>query len=359
MDPQPHQRPSHLNRTPRDRRPHGHRRGVLVAIALVVVTIVGVAWYRQATMTTADDIHFEASPAIQTGATRIAERTSLQAQSIMVDTDLRATAEEAMREADETSAEEARAAAIDSSTITVTGADRTKAASSLGRLMEAASAIEADGNTVAFEMVDLASGVCVSYDPDMSYYSASSIKGPYVIFLEQNVVGDDQGTMAEAFENTIEWSDNDAYTSLRQAYGDSGFAAWMADAGVTFEGSQAYNHYVHYSAHQLRLLWSACYPYLVSDEPGASWCRKAFLQTLSSPISSVLGTEYTTWSKAGWFESDEEYGSEAVTCVGGIVRSTTGDYAVAVMSDLPADFDPLEDVISELDEVHASLAATS
>jgi hypothetical protein len=328
-------------------------------VIVISAAVVGMLWYHLATATTKDDVHFEASPAVQTGATKVVERTALTAQSVMVDTGLRATAEEAMREAEATSAEEARAAAIDSSAITVTGADRAKAASSLGRLMEAASAVETGGNTVAFEMVDLATGTCVSYDPDTSYYSASSIKGPYVIFLEQNVVGDDQGSMADAFENAIEWSDNDAYTSLRQAYGDSGFAAWMTDAGVTLEGSQAYNHYVHYSAHQLRLLWSACYPYLMSDEPGAAWCRKAFLQTLSSPISSVLGTEYTTWSKAGWFESEEGYGSEAVTCVGGIVRSAAGDYAVAVMSDLPAEFDPLEDVISELDEVHTNLAATS
>ena len=124
------------------------------------------------------------------------------------------------------------------SRVDVSGA--TANASQLRPLDEAIGAIEGQGHQVGFVMVDLGSGATVSYHADDAFYSASSIKGPYVVSVVQNVLGD--GAPADGrIDAILRYSDNDAYASFRSSYTDAPMhalvdasgAEQMANSGIT------------------------------------------------------------------------------------------------------------------------------
>lgn len=92
-------------------------------------------------------------------------------------------------------------------------------------------AIEAEGYNVSFWMYDLNSGQGFSYRETKTYYSASTIKGPYVVCLAQEVPSclDEQRSV---IEETIHISSNDGYKVLWNTYGKEVFQKWMEKPGV-------------------------------------------------------------------------------------------------------------------------------
>ncbi|MGN1024529.1 MAG: serine hydrolase [Lachnospiraceae bacterium] len=211
-------------------------------------------------------------------------------------------------------------------------------------------------HSVGFVMVDLQSGQAISYDPDHRFYSASSIKGPYVISL----LSDKPAALAESRSDMIlavHISDNQAYYRLIGRYGMDAFAAYWAEAGNgSFQkdaGHSRTSHYAFYSPRQLARLWIANAAFFESGsigEEAASW----FTSPNASVIYSELHGTCLTRSKAGWIAQP---GGVQATCDRGIVYRDGHPYVIAIMSDMPSDFNQLKSLVQALDAAHTEMVS--
>ncbi|MCI1666137.1 MAG: class A beta-lactamase-related serine hydrolase [Atopobiaceae bacterium] len=244
-------------------------------------------------------------------------------------------------------------ASADLGEIEVEGVDASGAATQLQRLALATSELEGEGYTVSYELVDVSTGATISHDSDATVYSASSIKAPYVLYLEQNVVGSNQAGMRETIAECIENSDNDAYRTLHSTFGESGFASWVEACGCDLS-DLSYHYYTDYSAADLVRIWTASYDFLVGGRTDqAVFTADILSNTLKSPIAAVTdGVD--SWSKAGWYP-DAESNAGPSTVDGGIVRADSGDYVVAVLTDDPEDFLAVGTLVACLDNAHTAL----
>lgn len=236
------------------------------------------------------------------------------------------------------------------------------------QLSAAINAIEAEGYAVGLALYDINTGITVSYNADLAFYSASSLKGPYVIGLTKYQLGDNVTSESGRIENIVEWSDNDAYSSLRDAYGNDSFAQLADAAGATamsatpaadnFAGYDFYstsltdNKYEYISPNQLLALWKECYGFLSSDEPGANYLSEVFQTPEISAIRMSASALGTTWSKAGWYPDSDGYNT---TVDAGAVCTNTGDFILCVMTNKGEDFVALESIVSPLVAVRATL----
>lgn len=243
----------------------------------------------------------------------------------------------------------------------------------LQELTDATHAIEQAGFAVGYAMLDLSTGVSVSYNADAQFYSASSIKGPYVTSVVRYELGDSaQSSEGSRISAIIESSDNAAYSNMRDAYGNSSFAALVdasgaaqmpshgatsavAKAAAAQSGASiADNKYEFFTPNQMLALWQQCYEFLSSGKPGASWLAGIFETPETSAIRVTAGTLGTTWSKAGWYPAgDAGFGT---TVDAGVVRTSTGDVLVSVMTTEPENFAAIESVLSPLLALRSTLA---
>lgn len=243
----------------------------------------------------------------------------------------------------------------------------------LQELTDATHAIEQAGFAVGYAMLDLSTGVSVSYNADAQFYSASSIKGPYVTSVVRYELGDSaQSSEGSRISAIIESSDNAAYSNMRDAYGNSSFAALvdasgadqMPSHGATSAAAKAAaaqsgasiadNKYEFFTPNQMLALWQQCYEFLSSGKPGASWLAGIFETPETSAIRVTAGTLGTTWSKAGWYPAgDAGFGT---TVDAGVVRTSTGDVLVSVMTTEPENFAAIESVLSPLLALRSTLA---
>ena len=262
-------------------------------------------------------------------------------------------------------------APIDAEAPTVTGTSR-DAGDAMTQLGQAIAALEDAGNEVGFALVDLSTGITVSYHADEAFYGASSIKGPYVTSVVRYELGDSASSEARRISAIIESSDNAAYFSLRASYGNEPFQRLVDAAGADgydvtsatdaiARGSAATSEsiaddsYEYYTPNQLLALWRESYDFLAEGSAGATWLGSEFEKPETSAIRVTAGELGTTWSKAGWYPGDGT--SNGTTVDAGIVRTDRGDFALAVMTTAPEDFTALESVISPLIAVRSALTA--
>ena len=199
---------------------------------------------------------------------------------------------------------------------------------------------------VGFVLTDLATGKTISYNADTAFYSASTIKGPYVVGVlnrSPEAAKSFWGTIQEILVN----SSNDDYYRLRNTYGKTPMVEWCEAAGV--DTAVADDYYPAITAAQLCSLWVQNYEYFTTAENGstvASWFQKPD----KSPIHSVLGSKYTTQTKAGWIEGTTDYYQAASDA--GIVYADSGTYAVAILSNGRANLSLLNTLVEALDMAH-------
>lgn len=217
---------------------------------------------------------------------------------------------------------------------------------SLQRIRKAVQDIENNGFQIGFVMFDPAVRKGIVYHADQKFYTASSIKGPYVLSLLRK----DPAVyteMQEVMANTIVYSDNAAYDRLIGTYGHDAINAMMEESGVSpvvWDGG-----YTDLSARDLVRLWLSGYLYLNSPE-AEDEVRQWFNNVAVSAIHSTLGERYTTYSKAGWIA---EAGYMAADDAG-IVQAQS-PYILAIMTNLPADLTGLDDLVQALDEAHTEM----
>lgn len=255
--------------------------------------------------------------------------------------------------------------------IVVSGASVTN--DKIAPLRHATDAIEDAGYKVGYVLLDVNTGATISYNADTAFYSASSLKGPYVTALARYGLGDGIESLSGLVSATIEQSDNAAYAILRGSNGDDVMRRLVDEAGAenlpaaaaTSDidsamqalsiASIADNNYEFVTPNQLLSMWIICGQYLASDEPGAAYLASEFTMPETSAIRYVGRAFGSTWSKAGWYPG--EGGCLSTTVDAGVVREETGDVVLVVMTNKGSDFSVIDSIVLELLELHERMVS--
>lgn len=209
--------------------------------------------------------------------------------------------------------------------------------------------IEDDGYTVGFTLINLNTGKGIAYNLDSRVYGASSFKGPYAAFLCQHLGDNDasypsdseavgpgvSSSMYSLIQPMILYSDNSAFSSLRNSYDSVGFAEWLNSCGVDSEIMHD-THFPRYSARESALLWLRTYQYLKTNTPTAQNLASLYEQTNVSFIRSGVnddGEVEAVLNKAGWCSGSERFTG---LCDAGLIKCTDATtYLMSTMTNSP------------------------
>ena len=216
-------------------------------------------------------------------------------------------------------------------------------------LAAAAQNIEGGGYTVGFTLINLNTGKGIAYNLDSRVYGASSFKGPYAAYLCQHL-GDNDASYPSGSEAAgsgvsssiyslvqpmILYSDNSAFSSLRNTYDSAGFAEWLNSCGVDSEIMHD-THFPRYSARESALLWLHTYQYLKTNTPTAQNLASLYEQTNVSFIRSGVSEDEeveAVLNKAGWCSGRERFTG---LCDAGLIKCTDGTtYLMSTMTNSP------------------------
>ena len=242
------------------------------------------------------------------------------------------------------------------------------------------------GLDVGFVVYDINTGKGITYNTNSEFFSASTIKAPFVTSvvqqsdetgtpkftdkIEEDLYFDGTGTMAyddettysveDVLTNTITHSDNVGYALLRENFNTNNeFETWCNSAGVDASLWQGV-YYPSYSALDLAKMWLATGSFLTSSFKHAQWLNSllqtgdlSFIRNVSPEGSRVL-------SKAGY---EMGAGMNSLNDAG-VVVTETSTYVIAIMSNAPYDDEyytinqqPIENLASALITAHDKLLA--
>lgn len=205
------------------------------------------------------------------------------------------------------------------------------------------------GYTVGFTLINLNTGKGIAYNLDSRVYGASSFKGPYAAFLCQHLGDNDasypsgseaagsgvSSSIYSLMQPMILYSDNSAFSSLRNTYDSAGFAEWLNSCGVDSEIMHD-THFPRYSTRESTLLWLRTYQYLKTNTPTAQNLASLYEQTNVSFIrSGVSGDDKVeaVLNKAGWCAGSERFTG---LCDAGLIKCTDGTtYLMSTMTNSP------------------------
>ena len=209
--------------------------------------------------------------------------------------------------------------------------------------------IEGGGYTVGFTLINLNTGKGIAYNLDSRVYGASSFKGPYAAYLCQHLGDNDvsypsgseaagsgvSSSIYSLMQPMILYSDNNAFSSLRNSYDSAGFAEWLNSCGVDSEIMHD-THFPRYSARESALLWLHTYQYLKTNTPTAQNLASLYEQTnvsfIRSGVSDDEGVE-AVLNKAGWCAGRERFTG---LCDAGLIICTDGTtYLMSTMTNSP------------------------
>lgn len=209
--------------------------------------------------------------------------------------------------------------------------------------------IEGGGYTVGFTLINLNTGKGIAYNLDSRVYGASSFKGPYAAYLCQHLGDNDasypsgseaagsgvSSSIYSLIQPMILYSDNSAFSSLRNTYDSAGFAEWLNSCGVDSEIMHD-THFPRYSARESALLWLHTYQYLKTNTPTAQNLASLYEQTNVSFIRSGVSDDEeveAVLNKAGWCSGRERFTG---LCDAGLIKCTDGTtYLMSTMTNSP------------------------
>ena len=230
--------------------------------------------------------------------------------------------------------------------------------STVNALLRAVTAIWDEGYNVGFILSDPRTGSTVSLCADDFWYSASTIKGPYVTHLFQKYFETgwvDPGPYESDIEYCITVSSNECYASLRQSFGPDEFRTWLDEVGLTEISSGSW--YFDITPRQLQLMWAHIYEYAHSAGRYTGWWRDTFSHSYYSSIYNELSGPNTTYSKPGWYPRG--YGIDALHDSGIVDVGGGRDYLVTVLSDIECYGDEWleENLVRALHNVYTEMTA--
>lgn len=250
--------------------------------------------------------------------------------------------------------------------------------SAIQKAIDAAS----DQGDIGLVFYSLETGRGISHNADTAVYGASSFKGPYALYICETLI--EPGTISldsscagttaydpssyynggsymvsDLISDSIIYSDNNAYGSLRDSYDNMGFDEWVTKIGATDATYRADSWYPWYCARSSAKLWTEMYTYLESDTETATYLSTLLGQTEESFIRSALEeTHALVEDKAGWCaDSDPSYNG---LCDAGIVTVDGHPFVLSIMTGMP-DSDQnrllLEDIARSVFDTHEALAS--
>lgn len=235
-----------------------------------------------------------------------------------------------------------------------TGPESFPESEAYANLAAAVDDFEAQGYRVGFVVFDVGTGNSVEYNADEPFYSASTLKGPYVVslYVGAEASGSYLGA-SDTVRDCLVHSDNNAYESLRRTFGEDSYQAWLREAGLPEDEIQRIylRWYCDVTPDELASMWLHAYDYLSAGSPDAVQLQGFLDNTEHSCIHAVTEGTYDAWCKPGWYPA----GDSSATNDAGIVLSDTGDYVLVVMSDAPSDFEALVPVVDALNMAHGQL----
>lgn len=209
--------------------------------------------------------------------------------------------------------------------------------------------VEGGGYTVGFTLINLNTGKGIAYNLDSRVYGASSFKGPYAAYLCQHLGDNDvsypsgseaagsgvSSSIYSLMQPMILYSDNNAFSSLRNSYDSAGFVEWLNSCGVDSEIMHD-THFPRYSARESALLWLHTYQYLKTNTPTAQNLASLYEQTnvsfIRSGVSDDEGVE-AVLNKAGWCAGRERFTG---LCDAGLIKCTDSTtYLMSTMTNSP------------------------
>lgn len=214
-------------------------------------------------------------------------------------------------------------------------------------------AFEGSGQRIGVVIVNLGTGASLCYGADEGFYPASSIKGPHLIAVYDQLVetGEVPADEVHALAQPIVlYSDNEAYSTLCHRYGNETFAQWAVACGAIEPQSDDYErlmtaNYPWITTRQLARMWERGFAYLDEGSPAALELESYFEQREESPIRAGLADADLTLTKAGWYPAYDGGGSAPSTCDAGIVLDGDQLYLIAIMTDAPADLAKLAELV--------------
>ncbi|WP_180326468.1 serine hydrolase [Raoultibacter phocaeensis] len=260
--------------------------------------------------------------------------------------------------------------------------------SQVAAVEDAIGAIASYGYRTGFVVLDLSTGKGVGYNADDEFFCASTVKAPFAAYVYQNLIDPGEISVSEVLEKDVEiggtgvmltedkteyeleevladaivYSDNIAYAMLREHYEGPAWDEWTVAAGVE-QGVSVEGYYPFCSAKDLAQYWIAVQTYLESQSAGAQSLKNLLGTTEVSFLREALGSRASVYAKAG-FEVDSENGDLGAINDAGIVSGPSGDYLIAVMSDIDYDSEWLTDnawlivdLIEALDDLHTAVLA--
>ena len=190
------------------------------------------------------------------------------------------------------------------------------------------------GCSVGFTMLDLNTGIGLTYNSERVFDSACSIKGPYSIALAQY-----SPESLWKYENEFYWalhvSDNPTY---QKYFFNSG--TWPLNnyaAQVHLEHFSWNSWVAHYTAEDLCRLWVASQEYLLSDTKEAAWLRNVLYQN-GANMTRIACAEYEVWpvfAKSGWTNYTRTEGSLVMAdspYVCGIMSTTNKEHSYLLVN---------------------------
>ena len=220
----------------------------------------------------------------------------------------------------------------------------------LGQLNGMITNLRRRGSPMGFVMIDVASGKGIAYNPKEEFYSASSVKGPYMVStIAQHPEALDEYT--ELFETIGLVSDNGCYNSLFSVYGSEPFNNWCDEAGADGQMYTGWN-YTYYSAESLLRLWLLNYQFFTTGGSYGERAGQLFEQPNYSAIKESLGQYYHTRSKSGWININP------ISAVDSGVIYADSPYICTVLAQYGGSLDELDKYFFLLDRIHADITGT-
>lgn len=220
-------------------------------------------------------------------------------------------------------------------------------------LNAAIDSMESEGYSVGCFFLNLNTGQGVAYNLDTRIYGASSFKGIYAAYLSEHLADGKSGLSSSAIslmDASVRYSDNNAFSNLRNRYDGSGFTDWLESCGVDSDIAHD-THFPRYSARESALLWFHIYTYLQSDTQAAKHLREIYTQTNLSLIRDVAEEnteEVTVMNKAGWIASSPRFSG---LCDAGLIECDGTTYLMSVMSSAPDSAGHREKLTSIIEEL--------
>lgn len=210
-------------------------------------------------------------------------------------------------------------------------------------------------------------GQGVSYNVDQAVYGASSLKGPYAVYVCQHLVENGKASLQdvvplcssnegsipvdtsqlwvaldangaasvqELIASSVKRSDNGAFGMLRNEFDRQGWNAWTESLGVSDAPQDPTSWYAWYCARSSAKLWLSALNYFESGTKTSAWLAPLFKETnLSFIRDGVEKTGAKVMNKSGWCGGmGQDFDS---TCDASIITLDGQTYIMSIMTTMP------------------------